>query len=138
MTLPEQPTHKRLVIIEVVPAWGVCEDCQENEDSHICPDCNGEGGKWHEAIFTPYTEMWWRNKPQLKKGDGGWRSKVTKSTILQREWRVCGRCDGMKTICIGCGVGASKDGCGDGLEDCKDCNGTGAEPDSQGEWRVKE
>ena len=140
MTLPSGKTYKRSVIIEEAPAWEECVQCEGEtvvcaickeypcvQSSHSigsedCPGCNGSGGRWHKAVEVDdlfavivsgeYEEI---------------ENPVTKSTILQREWKCC-------EVCNGFGEYVYADRL---TSNCGECQRTGAEPDSQGEWQVK-
>ncbi len=86
---------------ERVPAWGACRYCLDGQaimedDSNLgyrflgysCEECQGKGGRWHEAVFfnkiTP-------DVPRVDQGDAhnimdNRFATVTKSSYLVRRW----------------------------------------------------
>ncbi len=123
---------KRSVIVETAAAWEECGSmvydnrCMYGRlapSNSVCPDCNGEGGRWHEAVGDARGishGYYWSPEAQI--------GTFTKSTLLQREWEVCSDCRGSGEPCAtaDCKMGQ-----------CTRCQGTGAEPGSQGSLRVK-
>ena len=127
---------KRSVIVESVAAWEECVQCEGEavvcatckeypcvQSSHSigsenCSNCNGEGGRWHEA-----TSAIANGQFMTKFMGANLNHKVTKSTILEREWGVCSMC----VIRNEAGLSYA----------CTFCQGTGCEPDTAGEWSVR-
>lgn len=126
-------------VVERVPAWEECRDCRgsgvweshatENGEQITCPSCQGEGGRWHEAVIESENEL--VTVRFIAKSSSAF-VPATKSSILVREYWVCG-------VCSGCGWQVG----GDSRNDCdrclKDADGkpTGAEPDTAGKWRLE-
>jgi len=124
---------------ERVPAWVECEWC-EGMGSHdmdspviegMCARCQGEGGKWHEAVeYYRTTGIVWEGY-KLKGNRAHTKDDVTKQSHLIRTLQECGFCgEGRRTF---------QDEIGDpyGCE-CQDCEGTGATLDGAGEWKVSD
>jgi len=118
--------YLKSIIVEEADAWAECEDCGGDREIQSrfdgddgldvliidCPICNGEGGKWHEAI--QIIDFYYaKNVPVLIS------TPVTKSSVLVREW-TCSFYDSP-----GHAVGL------DGIHTpCSKC--------TAGEWRVKD
>jgi len=113
------------IIEERVPAWEKCETCRyftglydrkTGKWARGCSNCNGEGGRWHGTVkeggvgIGNYIGGEYHGLEWINAVD------VTKSSHLIREHQVC-------KLCIG--------------EGCSECNGTGAEPNTEGPWRVE-
>lgn len=120
-------------IVETAPAWVECEACENGgvptmhtdyygeRIEEPCGLCHGTGGSWNEAIYQDvYAGSVSRPTPFLDE------TRVDKSSTLIREWEVCGQCGGDKDY-----DRRSRD-----HQACSRCQGTGAEPDTAGDWRV--
>lgn len=82
---------------------------------------------WHEALECRSSSP--NALAHLKGADYGRDSWADKSSILIRRWGVCG-------ICGGGGRKFYFHGQHQTIGDCDHCEGTGCEPDSQGEWEL--
>ncbi len=86
-----------------VPAWVECDDPSHYDDEfkHLqdsCKQCNGDGGKWHEAV-EPMATVSIENDPIITSRD----PLVTRSTILYQLYDPCGKCGGRGRVPCGCG-----------------------------------
>ena len=116
-------------IEERVAAWEECKNCsgagkepkgyiggdEEAYGYKTCYDCNGKGGRWHpdvDIVEYAYTGGIVDITPE--------RYKITKSSYLVREHRVCSICGDRWTKNRPCGY----------------CQNTGIEPDTAEAWRV--
>jgi hypothetical protein len=135
-------------IEETAEAWEECKRCGglgKNQPEHsihgkelTCPDCQGEGGRWHEAVKkrSDCVHGQWFDDYYLKDTAYG----VTKSSILIREWDVCYKCGGTRELWVPFDYSRLEDMGYYNCDHChKDADGkpTGAEPGTQGEWQVK-
>ena len=121
--LPTHPTRIEKTLIEgPVPAWVECDHamCKDgyfaDGPDEPCFVCNGEGGKWHEAVVI----IEFDGSPWLEHTD----IELTKYSNIQRRWEICPRCGNMN----------HKDSCPDCLNDKGES--TGAEPGTAGPWEV--
>ena len=133
-------------VIEHVPAWVNCERCggtgqwAHPVDLAPCPSCQGEGGRWHEAVYHPKHCVTNEITGHYLNYNCSSETRVTKSSILVREYGVCGECGGKKRISTydntaSLGESVTMQPCDHCLKDA-DGNPTGAEPNTAGEWRV--
>ena len=122
-------TRKVMIVEEEVKAWEECKNpiCSKG---HGCAFCNGEGGKWHEAVVTiEYDGSPWLVHTAIE---------LTKSSTLIRYHELCRVCKGNKVV-------GSPDFLGDKVENmtictmnvCPNCHGTGCEPGTATDWMVK-
>ncbi len=124
-----------------VPAWVECRHCNgggevEHDEGYgiqDCPVCNGEGGKWHEAVKDFYTgdDM----SSMYIKLPGGGVVNVTRSTILFQLYDPCGECGGKGW------TGPRAGYCGDICPFClrdSDGNPTGAAEGTGQGWKIEE
>ncbi len=131
---------RHVTIRERVPAWVECSCENWNKNAtDWCPDCKGRKGWWHEAVDLSGSGKPMIGLPCDSYGGKMWIN-VTKSSILVREHRVCGHCDGSKIKPI---MAESLSRVYTDIElpcdHChKDADGkpTGAEAGTAGEWRV--
>ncbi len=91
-----------------VPAWTPCKDCDGRGELVIqfpsadgiedCPICNGDGGKWNEAVI-------WNSIESFSHIIIDGKEKfVRKSTILFQLYDPCGVCGGKGKVPCDCGV----------------------------------
>jgi hypothetical protein len=78
---------RKVVIEELVPAWEEC-DCKHPHFKGKCVNCQGSGGKWHEAVGEFEIVNLLGEKVIVRSIEipymGG--DRVTKSSILVREY----------------------------------------------------
>lgn len=135
--LPNGPIKRVSYMEEEAKAWEECEHCEgtgiDDDALDKCQGCHGKGGRWHEAVSIRTTDGRGRPIPQeewFHCVDDNYFLTITKSSILVRRWKVCGICGG----------GSRKfyfHGQHQTIGKCPHCEGTGCEPDSQGDWKVK-
>ena len=123
-----------------VPAWEVCKTCRSKGSCILvgeCPTCQGEGGKWHEAVVNAEGFAW------LKIGWAGTSEKeLTRSTILYQLYDPCGECGGKGDVEKLTGMKAGKHyfttiDCIRCLKD-SDGNPTGAAEGTGQGWKIEE
>ncbi len=126
-----------------VPAWVECDDPSHYDDEfkHLqdsCKQCNGDGGKWHEAVVVLGSDgiAYLRtslNVPELP-------IRVTKSTILYQLYDPCTECGGDGKIWVPFDYSKLEDM---GYNECKAClkdndgNPTGAAEDTKQGWKIE-
>lgn len=137
--------YRKLVIIEEVPAWEKCGNCNGfgernvgDKEWTVCFICNGACGIWHSNVLVDPGQLVGNLMTGLPNVVVDRDTTITKSATLIREHEECRECHGEQEFLTieQFSNTANVIPCPHCLRDAGG-KPTGAEPGTAGEWRVK-